>query len=120
MLGCMGACCSQVTSCLYFNSITLFALPLILIPNPFLRQGIPAGDNSPAFDTHVLGLQAHTVQWYCAVLGMSPGFRACQVNILLFEQQPSIPSGHVLFLPQGLSLSLHCSPLLRAELRIYG
>ncbi|XP_031241787.1 F-box only protein 27 isoform X2 [Mastomys coucha] len=89
--------------------------------NDIYLQGIPAGDNSPAFDTHVLGLQAHTnTTQFCAVLGMSPGFRACQVNILLFEQQPSIPSCHVLFLPQGLSLSLHFSPLLRAELRIYG
>lgn len=29
-------------------------------PLPLFEQGVPAGDNSPAFDTHVLGLQAHT------------------------------------------------------------
>lgn len=69
-------------------------------PRPFFETG--------AFGAHVLGLQAHTdTTQLCAVLGMRPGFHECQANVLLSEQHASVPSGRVLFLPQGLSLSLH-------------
>lgn len=120
--GCMGACWSQVTSCLYFSSLTSLPCPQYWSPTLFWdRASQLATTLLSAFDTHVLGLQAHTsTTQSCAVLGMSPGFHACQQTFYYLSNVPSVPSGHVLFLPQGLSLFLRWGPLLRAEHRIYG